>query len=392
MVKRLVAAILILVLVLPLTGCWSRRELNTLGIVGLVGVDTSEKGIKTTFGIIKPQKTGKSGGDTNNEAPAKYVQAEGKTVMDTFRDTSLRFDRKLFLSQAKAFLFSEEIARNGLAEHLDALLRYPEMRLSMHLVIVKETSAADTMGVASGINVIPSSYIEDILKQYKVHSKSIDSKVLDFLKAATGNGINPVVTVIKKVKKAKIGNKEGSDEYELSAEGSAVFLKDRLVGFLDGQETRGYNWVIGNVGGGTVTFPTSAGNTITSVEISRADSNNEVEITGNEIKIKVRIKVIGMLDEQTTSANLPDTSSIIDLVERETSQAIKSEVEHTLAKVQKEYKSDIFGFGQLVHRRYPREWKNIQERWDEVFPQAAIEVEVQAKVMKTGKSAYPVKK
>ena len=385
--KKMLAIIVILVLALSLTGCWNRRELNTLGIVGLVGVDAGNDGIKTTFEIINPKKVSKGGGE-KGEIPVKYVQSKGKTVIETFRDTTLRFDRKLFVSHAKGFLFSEDIARRGLAENLDMILRDHEMRLSMHLLIVKDTSAADGMSIASGINTIPSNYLEDILRQYKAHAKSVDSKVIDFLKTYNGKGINPVVTVLQKVKKAKIGT-EQTEEYELSPEGAAVFKKDQLVGFLNGVETRGYNWVIGKVHSGIVVSPTPNSNGTSSVEILTAKSKNEVEISGNAIKIKVKITMTGMLDEETTKVEITD-HAVLTRLEQATSQTIKQEVEHTLLKVQTEYKSDIFGFGQLVHHKYPQEWKNMQDNWDDLFSQATIEVETQTKITKTGKSANPV--
>jgi len=386
--KRMFAITLILVLALLLTGCWNRRELSTIGIIGLIGVDTDDNGIKTTLEVINPEKSS-TGGGGKNEIPFKYVQSSGKTLSEAFRSTTLRFDREPFLSHAKEFLFSEEIARNGLAEHLDVILRNHELRLSMHLVIVKDASAADVMSIGSGINIIPSSYLEDLLKQHKIHSTSVDSKVLDFLKTYNDKGINPVVTVLKKVKKAKIGAGK-SAEYELSPEGAAVFSKDRLVGFLDGQETRGYNWVIGKVVSGIVVSPTPDSNGTTSVEILEAGSQNEVEINGNDIKIKVKINVIGMLDEETTKIKLTDPA-VIEMLEQANSQVIKQEVEHTLLKVQTEYKSDIFGFGQLVHRKYPPEWKNMQDNWNELFSQATIEVETQTKIIDTGKSSLPAK-
>jgi germination protein, Ger(x)C family len=277
-----------------------------------------------------------------------------------------------------------------LAEHLDMILRDHELRLTMHLVIVKDASCGDVMNVTGGgINTIPSSYIEDLVKQYKVHSTSVDSKVLDFLKSYHSKGINPIVTVLKKVRKDKVGKSE-REEYELSVEGAAVFLKDRLVGFLDGPETRGYNWVIGKVSSGVVTFPTPNSNGLTSVEILQAGSKRDVEISGNDIRIKVKINMNGMLDEQTTNIELTDPE-VIEILEQANSQALKQEVEHTLLKVQKEYKSDVFGFGQIVHRKYPQEWKNMQDNWDELFSQATIEVETEAKITKTGKSTLPVK-
>lgn len=388
LLKRILALTLLLALALPLTGCWNRRELNTLGIIGMVGVDATNDGIKTTFEIINSKKPSKGDGE-KAEMPVKYVQANGSTVIETFRDAPLRFDRKLFVSHAKGFLFSEELARNGLAEQLDMILRDHEMRVSMHLLIAKDAAAADIMSIASGINTIPSSYIEDLLKQHKVHSKGVDSKVIDFLQTYYANGINPVVSVLQKVEKGKIGTGK-SEDFELISEGAAVFLKDRLVGFLDGKETRGYNWVIGKVVSGIVVFPTPNSSGLTAVEVLRAESKNEVELTGDELKITVKISMTGMLDEATTHMELTDPA-VIELLEQLNSQAIKQEVEHTLLKVQKEYKSDIFGFGQLVHRKYPQEWKNLQVNWDELFSQAAIEVKVQSKITKTGKSSEPVK-
>jgi len=387
--KRGFAITLILVITLSLTGCWNRRELSTLGIIGLVGVDTTgNNDIKSTFEIIKPEKTSKGAGD-KTQTPVTYMQANGSTLIESFRAVPVRFERKLFVSHAKGFLFSEEVARKGLAENLDMILRDHELRLTMHLIIVKDSTASDAMSVAGGINTIPSSYIEDLAKQYKVHSTSVDTTVLDFLKSYYSKGINPLVTVLKKVKKDKVG-KSDQDEYELSVEGSAIFLKDKLIGFLDGLETRGYNWIVGKVSSGVVTFPTPNSNGLTSVEIFQAGSKRDVEIDGNDIKIKIKINMNGMLDEQTTAIKLTDPS-VIEILEQATSQAIKQEVEHTLQKVQKEYKSDVFGFGQIVHRKYPQQWKSMQDNWDESFSQASFEVETEAKITKTGKSTLPVK-
>lgn len=386
--KRICAVLLLLVLTVPISGCWNRRELNTLGIIGMIGIDPDSSGHKTTFEIIKPEKPLKGG--ESGKSPVKHVQATGRTVIDTFRNATTRFDRRLFVSHAKAVLFNEEIARGGLAEHLDMILRDHELRISMHLVIVKDASAADVMGVASGINTIPSGYIDDLLKEHKAHSKNVDSKVIDFLEAYYSKGVNPVVSVVQKVKKTKIGADE-SDEYELTPEGAAVFSKDRLVGYLDGPETRGYNWVVGKIVSGIVSSPNPALNGINSVEILKANSKNDVEISENGITIKVKIQMIGMLDETTNKTGSLSPIEKIPLLEQATADVIQQEVGHTLEKVQTEYKSDIFGFGQIVHRKYPREWKDMQDNWDELFSQATIEVEPEVQIIKTGKSVAPVK-
>jgi spore germination protein KC len=391
MLNRVLVAALILILVLPLAGCWNRRELNTLGIIGLVGVDASDSGIKATFEVIKPEKSSKGGEKT--EVPVKYVEASGQTLVEAFRSATPRFDRKLFVSHAKEVLFSEELARRGLAEYLDMILRDHEMRLSMHLAIVKDSPVTEVMGISGGVNTIPANYIEDLLKQYKVHSKSVDSKVIDFLRAYESKGKNPVLSVVRKVKKEKTGAGK-KEEYELSVEGAAVFLRDRLVGFLDGEETMVYNLVINKAYSGIITFPDPNSNGITSIEILKAVSTMDVDINDGEIKLRVKQNIDGMLDEELIPATIEGkltNSAVIQRMEQAASESIKHKVEQALLKVQQVYKSDIYGFGQVVHQKYPQQWKDMQDNWDELFATAAVEVEVSTKITKTGKSSNPVR-
>lgn len=39
----------------------------------------------------------------------------------------------------------------------------------------------------------------------------------------------------------------------------------------------------------------------------------------------------------------------------------------TLEKTQQVYGVDVFGFGDAWHRKYPREWQALKDRWDEEF-------------------------
>ena len=42
---------------------------------------------------------------------------------------------------------------------------------------------------------------------------------------------------------------------------------------------------------------------------------------------------------------------------------MKETINQTIETVQKQYKSDIFGFGEAIHRSNPKEWKKIKKQW-----------------------------
>lgn len=52
--------------------------------------------------------------------------------------------------------------------------------------------------------------------------------------------------------------------------------------------------------------------------------------------------------------------------------------------LQEEYQSDIFGFGEAIHRSNPEEWNKIKENWDEEFSDLTVNVKVDMKIRLTG--------
>lgn len=58
-------------------------------------------------------------------------------------------------------------------------------------------------------------------------------------------------------------------------------------------------------------------------------------------------------------------------------------------KAQNEFRVDIFGFGDIFHRKYPEEWAKIKHNWNEIFSQADVEIEVKTNIIRTGLTNIP---
>ena len=63
------------------TGCWNKKELNELGIVGAVGIDKNKDNINLTYEIITPKRIESKGNDID---VATYLQSEGTTISYNF--------------------------------------------------------------------------------------------------------------------------------------------------------------------------------------------------------------------------------------------------------------------------------------------------------------------
>lgn len=391
-IKKALVFILIISFNPVASGCWNRHELNTLGILGSVAVDMEEEKYKLTFEIIKPKPAVVKGVGGEKEEPVRIIQTTGDSFFEALRNATLKFDRRIFMPHTKVYIFSEEVAKKGLIDFIDFLQRDHETRRSTYVVIAKDSSAAEILNTAGGIEDIPSNYIVRLIEGEKFNSKSLAVKFRELLKYYYDKGKQPTLGIIQIKKKPKESSiKKGETEYELSVEGSAVFLEEKLVGFLDGKETRGLNFVTNKMKGGVIVSPAPNGMGTNTIEILKADSKNDVKIEGEEPKIKVKISLTGMLGEESAKINIKEPG-VIEKIEKANSQVIKNEIEDVIRKVQQEYETDIFGFGEVLHKKHPDQWKKIQDNWNEIFSHGEVKVEVETKITRIGLTNTPVNK
>ncbi|MFZ5944672.1 MAG: Ger(x)C family spore germination C-terminal domain-containing protein [Bacillota bacterium] len=108
-------------------------------------------------------------------------------------------------------------------------------------------------------------------------------------------------------------------------EGTAVFKQDKLVGFLNKEETRGLLWVLGQIKSGIIAVESPGGNGKVSLEIIRASSKITPEIKDNELSITVEIKEEGNLGDQMGTGDLTKAAAWNSLEKRQVA-AIRNEI------------------------------------------------------------------
>lgn len=112
-------------------------------------------------------------------------------------------------------------------------------------------------------------------------------------------------------------------------------------------------------------------------------TNIEAKYKDNQPHIKVNIDFESRLDAYQCGMELSKIKTYQQL-EKKLNQAVEKEVKATIHKVQKEYQSDIFGFGEDMQRQDYHRFKKVKDRWNEEFARAEIEVGVTARIRRSG--------
>jgi spore germination protein KC len=370
-----------ILLIMSLSGCWSSHELDTLGIVMGIGVDKLMASGKAqiTAQIIKPGGIKSQNKELGSGSQAFWnVTGTGDTVFSTIRDMTNKSSRKLFFPHNQVLILGRSIAEEGIQKYIDFFMRDPKTRVNVWVLISQDT-AQEILDVKSELEKVPANNIAKLIKgQEAATSQTRAVRLRDLIPGLMSKTTAPTAPFIKI-------SRDGDKEVAMIS-GTAVFKGDKLVGKLDKHEGRGLLWVMGDVKSGIIEVEGSENHKV-SLEIVRASSKIVPKIINNEITIKVNINEEGNIGEQTGPENLSKLTEVASL-EKKKAQVIRNEVMAAVKKAQ-ELNADVFGFGDAVHKKYPDQWKKLEDNWNEIFKDIQVEVDVKAKLRLMGRIIKP---
>lgn len=379
---------MILIFSLLLTGCWDKKELNDISFViaECIDFDDITGEFIIAIQVVRTEAMQKEGANMQ-VSPVEIVTSRGKTIYEARKNLTKQFDRKPFFPHCKIIIFTERYARIGVRETLDRLVRAAEIRPLDWLIVAKGASAEEVLSVKAGISRIQGIYLNDIIRWRKDNSESNVMSLQEFTETFLGDEGNPTTGVFEIVRNSK----DSKEEKAIKLSGTAVFKKDKLTSYLTDRETKALNFVTGKLKSGslTVTSPIEQ-DKVVSCEIKKAKSNIKPEIKNGEYIFNINISLVSELTDQQSTI---DTSKpgIIELIEKQQEEFVKNEAKMIIKKAQNEINLDILGFGGSISRSYPKEWDKLKDNWQNVFPKASCNVNVKARIIRTGMLLKPIK-
>jgi spore germination protein KC len=370
-----------------LTGCWSRRELNDLAISVGMGFDKKEDQIQVTIQIVNPSEVASKRGAPGLTTPVSSFKATSMTIFEALRKITKQSPRKVYSSHLRILVISEELAREGIMPILDGISRNHEMRSDFYIVIAKGTTAENVLNILTPIEKIPANKMFSTLEMSaKVWAPTVEVRLDNLISDLQTEGKDPVLTGIeikgdpgKGDKRSNI-NQIAPDTF-LEYSGLAIFKNDKLIGWLNDKESKGYNYITDNVKStiGQVACPSGG---ILALEVVRTKTKVKGVVEKGKPQIFVDVFIEQNVGEVQCKIDLLDPQSIMEL-EKIAQKDVKGIMEAAIQRAKK-YDVDIFGFGDAIYRSNPKYWNKNKDNWKDQFVDLPIYVNTHVKIRRLG--------
>lgn len=384
---------LMILCMLPLAGCWNYREMNELAIALAMGVDKAKgrEEFRFSFQVVNARDI--AGIKATGRIPVNVYSGTGRTLLEAIRKASQKVPRRINIQHMRVLIIGEEMAKKGIAEIFDMMLRDPEPRLTTRVFIARDSDAQSILSTITAVESIPANAILGKLKiTGRVLAESYEVETDDVIRGLQTKGGGPVISGIQLVGDAQTGQKISNIEQtelptDLYISGMALFKEGRLVGWAKGGKARGISWINNKMKSSIVDLDCETEKDAIAIEILRSRSKIEAEVRGEQPIIRILIKEIGVVGEAVCPVDL-SKSAIIRKLEQQWNEVTEHDA-MSAVKTAQMLKTDFLGFGAAVERANPQVWKKMEKDWDTIFATCKVEVKVESTIRRTGMISKP---
>ncbi|NOU73104.1 Ger(x)C family spore germination protein [Paenibacillus sp. LMG 31458] len=378
MSNRLIHVISI-VMVLCLTGCWDRKEINDIAIMQLSALDLDPftGGYKGYLQVAIPKTIGAgqaSAGGGSKQKTYMSVVSSGTDIESIVTQLERKLSRDVLLSHRRILIVGDTLASKNLAPLMDYITRNPKNRLRTYLVIARDTDAKSLAETSYSLEATK----EEAMREIIARKMKIPTMLRDFFASSAAPGIEPIAAAFSKDKK----------DDKIILDSIALFKNHALVGYVDGNEAVALSTILGNEPNGDVKVRISDQKGSLSVRIDKLTVHKKVKVVQDQPQFMLVISASGHIMDNRTTVDISNPTHINELNES-FEQEITNMYQKLLITLQKTYKTDSIGLGHTLYQKYPKIWKKSEKNWDTLFPEQEVRLEVSANIPQMGALGAP---
>jgi Ger(x)C family germination protein len=379
---KFIKIILIITMILTLTGCWDKIEIDQRAFVSAVGIDTYKP--NNNQDTEEPEKSSRNryiityvipnldaiGKNAVSDKRRFVLSSIGSNPYQTTRQLSTRLNKVMFFKHMKALVIGEDVARNSeyFKEIMDSVERNFELSRKINVMIAQGT-AKDIMKVEPEAEPVTGTFLTEISEN--VNTARFSPQTLgDILLSLhfDGNAVLPRVV---------------HGENEIKVAGSAIIKDYKLVGWLGELENRSILFLTDRVKGSIVDVIENKA--VVPYIITDSSTKKSVKAENEKIIANILIEMEGFAEQYKLDApkELLDEETIRS-IEKKVENQVKKDIEGVIKKLQEEFKVDIIGLGEYISKFKPDLWESVKDDWDEVFTDVVINISVKAKLRRVG--------
>ena len=373
--------ILIPLILTLLTGCYNYEELNNLAIVSAISISYDDNNnFNVIVQVVNPKKEQDS--SSSNEPDFVTFESTGKTLHESFRKLTKKSLKKIYGNQMQLIIIDENVVKNNIKDVLDFLIREPEIRNEVYVLIGKNK---DILKIITPLNNISSHNIkESIENDVKRLGCSKIITLSDLIKNYKNKKIELTIPTIKLSGNIDIGKKEKNIEQSetdtsIELDGLAVFKNNKLKGYLTDKESLAFNFITNKINNTLIKLKYKDNSYIVT-ELVKTKANLKTNIKKNTIDIS--IKGNAAITELNKNIDIEQKDNI-EKIENKLNKNIKKFIENKYKKINNKYNSDIYGFRDLIYKNNYKYYKNMNNK-DNILKNIKIKVKVDIKIIEQG--------
>ena len=350
--KKILVSILALCMILSTTSCGDYKELEQSSPILSMGIDKEGEDYKISVELLNMN-------DYAGEITVKpqTLSATGKSIDEAIGSLRNVASEELYFSYLEVIILNEEIAKEGIDDIIDIILRNNDFRLSINLLVTKG-DAKEILNSKSNLQPVHGVEISNALKESENNTSIVViTPINKIINTLFQNGME---VCLPSVKVEKGENKEGYSFDEI-----AVFKGSKLAGYVNNKLSKYYSFATDNAKKNTIIISNenfAAGGT---VEKNKTD----IELKGKTLYINLDTSIC------MNEFNAKNTLSLdTNKVKKEFKEKIEKNIYNLITTVQKNYGVDIFGYGLKINKFNPNEFKPYEKNWNEHFKNLNIKV------------------
>jgi len=368
---------MLLLIISVLTGCGDQRILEKLGFTQTTSYDLDpnqeqasndekQEQQKLLVSVTIPR--------TSDETSRELITATAYTSKEAKLKLQSQTEFRMVSGQLRNTLFGLSLAKQGIWEHIDTLVRDSSISPRVRVTIVNG-SAHELLAKDYSQHYRTGQYIDRMLEKEAISQTIPEVSLYQFTKDFLDDGIDAVAPVIKQIND------------HVAIDGVALFQDDRYVTKIEPDQAIIFAILRGKFKNGEM-----------SVDMSEVGRSNEhimftSLISNRKIKVKaspeaqryyadISIDVSGSVLEYTGKLSI-DNEEHQKQIEKTIEEYIKLKGEELIAMMQKN-NVDSIGLGKYVRNKLSYEqWKNLN--WRKVYPTIEVTCNVHVRIKDYGK-------
>jgi Ger(x)C family germination protein len=374
--RQIAALILACLLLIFLTGCWDRLELEKQSISLTYGFDLDKDGQLIVYQLNPIFE--KSAGKTYEIYRAKATTArQAKEVFDSSSNGMVT------TGKLQVLLFSEKmLKRVGPMPYLDVAYRDPKNTGNMRMVAVQGSISSLLNSEFKDKPMLPE-YLTNIMDVNKAYNRTVFTPMQEFHRQTFDHGITPAISEIKKGKKdilvtgSALLTNRGLYKMSLNRQESTLLLMLQKNAQLPISLT---------IRTPSVPFKTEnsrenvKGKDFVTINVMRMDRDIVTGYDQNHFAFNVKMKLSVSMGERTFDMNMKKDKKKLAAI---LSKQLCGDLNGLIKKVQKQ-QLDPFGFGDYARAFQYRNWKKVKNQWPAEFSKANVKVTMALKILDHG--------